>query len=336
MKNMRRLFLLISMIAIALFAVACSSDTNGNGGTNNTGNSNSGSGDPGSGEASAELEGSVVIDGSGTVYPLMAKLAENYMINEQEGVSVEVSRAGTSAGFKKFLVENGTDFNDASRQIKDEEQAEADALGMEVKELKVALDGLTFVVHPENDWASELTEQEIIDIFLASTGKENWSDVRPDFPNEPINTYGPNENHGTYEFFWEVILGKEDLSSDVNLQQEYSTLVDLISKDKNAIGFFGYGYYANNTDKLTAVKVDFGNGPVEPSLDTIKEDGAYANFTRPVFTYLNVDHAKEKPQVLDFAIYAMKSVNDVAGETGFAPLPSEEIDKVVSELEALK
>ncbi len=193
------------------------------------------------------LEGSVVIDGSGTVYPFMAKMAENYMTNEQEGVSVEVSRAGTSAGFKKFLAEGGTDFNNASREIKDEEKASAEELNIDVQELKVALDGITIVINKDNDWAKELTEQEVKDIFLASAGKKKWSDVRADFPNEPIKTYGPNENHGTYEFFFEKILEEQDLVEGINLQQDYSTLVDLVSKDKNAIGFFGYGYYASNT-----------------------------------------------------------------------------------------
>ncbi|MDX5475200.1 MAG: PstS family phosphate ABC transporter substrate-binding protein [Bacillaceae bacterium] len=315
MKSFKRLLVLATIALVTVFAAACSNESSGSKG---------------------DLEGSVVIDGSGTVYPLMAKLAENYMTDEQGGVSVEVSRAGTSAGFKKFLVANGTDFNDASRHIKDEEKEEADKLGLDIMELKVALDGLTIVVHPENEWASELTEQEIIDIFLAGGEKKNWSDVRADFPNEPIKAYGPNENHGTYEFFWEVILGKEDLRTDVNLQQEYSTLVNLISEDKNAIGFFGFGYYVNNTDKLKAVKVDFGNGPVEPSLETIKEDGAYANFTRPVFTYLNVGHAKEKAQVKDFALYAMKNVNKVAGEVGFAPLTEQEINEMVKQLEEIK
>lgn len=322
MKSFKRLFLLTIISAVAVFAAACG---------NNSGNE--GSSTSASGE---ELEGSVVIDGSGTVYPFMAKMAENYMTNAQENVSVEVSRAGTSAGFKKFLVENGTDFNDASRAIKDEEKAQAEELGMEVKELKVALDGLTIVINPENDWAKELTEQEIIDIFLAEGGKKKWSDVRPEFPDEEIKTYGPNENHGTYEFFWEKILEEKDLAEGTNLQQEYSTLVDLVSKDKNAIGFFGYGYYENNKDKLTAVKVDFGNGPVEPSLETIKEDGEYANFTRPVFTYLNVNLAKEKRQVLDYAIYTMQNAAEVASETGFAPLTDEEIQKAVEELEGLK
>lgn len=282
------------------------------------------------------LEGSVVIDGSGTVYPLMAKIAEEYMLNEQENVSVEVSRAGTSAGFKKFLVENGTDFNDASRQIKDEEAEEAKKLNIDVKELKVALDGLTFVINKENDWATEMTPEQLISIFKADGAVKKWSDINPEWPAEEIKPMGPNENHGTYEFFYEKILDKQDLVDTVNLQQDYSTLVNLVSEDKNGIAFFGFGYYTNNTDKLQAVSVDFGNGPVEPSLDTIAEDGEYADFTRPVFTYLNVNHAKEKPQVLDYAIYAVNNVNTFAGETGFAPIPDAEVQANIDFLNGLK
>lgn len=326
MKSFKKLGLLMLLAAVMVFAAACGGDDTTKE-TNETGDKAA---------EKAELEGSVVIDGSGTVYPFMAKMAENYMTNEQEGVSVEVSRAGTSAGFKKFLVENGTDYNDASRTIKDEEKAEAEKLGIEVQELKVALDGITIVINKDNDWAKELTQQEIVDIFLAEKGKKNWSDVRADFPKEPIKTYGPNENHGTYEFFFEKILEEKPLVEGINLQQDYSTLVDLVSKDKNAIGFFGYGYYANNTDKLSAVKVDFGKGPVEPSLDTIKEDGDYAPFTRPVFTYLNVNLAKEKPQVLDYAKYTMDNAQDVAKETGFAPLSDADVKAALDALNAIK
>jgi len=334
------LFLFIT--ALAFIAVACggTSAENNNTETNQVGDANTNETNndeqAANNNGTADLEGSVVIDGSGTVFPLMSRLAEEYMLTEQEGVSVEVSRAGTSAGFEKFLVENGTDFNDASREIKEEEAATADELGIEVKELKVALDGLTFVVHPDNDWATELTEEELISIFHADGGVTKWSDINPDFPDEEIQPYGPNENHGTYEFFWENILEKADLIGTTNLQQEYSTLVNLISEDINGIAFFGFGYYVNNQDKLQAVNVDFGDGPVEPSLDTIAEDGDYAPFTRPVFTYLNVDHAKEKPQVLNYAIYAMNHINQFAGETGFAPIPDAEVQEYVEFLEGLQ
>jgi len=286
-------------------------------------------------EGNEELSGNVVIDGSGTVYPLMAKLAEEYMINEQEGVSVEVSRAGTSAGFEKFLVEDGTDFNNASREIKEEEQEKADGLGIDTKEIKVALDGLTFVIHKDNDWAKEMTEEELIEVFLADSDTTNWSDINDEWPDEPIQTYGPNENHGTYEFFFENILEEQDIKENTNLQQEYSTLVNLIADDVNGIAFFGFGYYVNNQDDIQAVHVDFGDGPVEPTLDTIAEDGDYAPFTRPVFTYLNENQAKEKPEVLNFAMYVLNHMNEFAGETGFAPIPEDEIAESIEQLEGL-
>lgn len=321
MKRSKRLGLLLFMIIYGCFFLAACGG--------NEGNQQSGS----------KLEGSVVIDGSGTLYPLMSKLAENYMVNKEEGVSVEVGRAGTSAGFEKFLVESGgTDFNNASRSIKDEELKRANNLGIEVKELKIALDGLTFVINKENDWAKELTKEEIISIFLERGGKEKWSDVRPEFPDEPIKKMGPNQNHGTYEFFWETILEKQDLDKDINLQQEYSTLVDLVSKEKYAIAFFGFGYYDSNKDKLQAVKVDFGNGPVEPTYETIgeKEQFPYSPFTRPLFTYMNVNMAKEKPQVLDFALYAMENAQQVAIETGFAPLSDDDVQNSLAFLKGLK
>ncbi|WP_238457366.1 PstS family phosphate ABC transporter substrate-binding protein [Alkalihalophilus pseudofirmus] len=330
---MKKFLMLLVMAALMVVVAACGGGSNEPAETDNTGSEDTT--EDNAAEAAEDLDGSVVVDGSGTVYPLMSVVAEEYMINEQPNVSVEVSRSGTSAGFGKFLVPNGTDFNDASREIKDEELEEAEANGIEVQEFKVALDGLTFVIHPENDWAKELTEEELISIFSADGGVEKWSDIRPEFPDEEIKPMGPNENHGTYEFFYENILEKGDLVDGVNLQQEYSTLVNLVAEDKNAIAFFGFGYYVNNQDQIQAVNVDFGEGPVEPSLDTIAEDGDYAPFTRPVFTYLNVDMAKEKPQVLDFARYVVNNVNEFAGETGFAPLPESEIEEYNSFLDGL-
>lgn len=330
--KLNKLFLFLMLAALMAIVAACGAGSDEKDADSTTPDTESN----GDANEAAALEGSVVIDGSGTVYPLMAKIAEEYMLNEQEDVSVEVSRAGTSAGFKKFLVEDGTDFNDASRNIKEEEQAEADKLGIEVKELKVALDGLTFVVNKDNDWATEMTPEQLISIFKADGAVQKWSDINPEWPAEDIKPMGPNENHGTYEFFYDNILDEQDLVDTVNLQQDYSTLVNLVSEDKNGIAFFGFGYYVNNQDKLAAVNVDFGNGAVTPSLDTIAEDGDYADFTRPVFTYLNVNNAKEKSQVLDFAIYAMNNVNTFAGETGFAPIPDAEAKENVDFLNSLK
>ena len=224
MKNWKLMMLAILTIFTVGILAACGSDSEES--SNNDEEkeeTNSDNGNEESEDADGELEGSVVIDGSGTVYPLMSRLADHYMSEIQQGVSVEVSRAGTSAGFGKFLIEDGTDFNDASRPIKEEEQATAEELGIEVMEIKVALDGLTIVVHPDNDFATELTADQVQDIFLGNVTK--WSEINADWPEEEIQTYGPNENHGTYEFFFEEILEEQDLTDTIELHQDYSTLV---------------------------------------------------------------------------------------------------------------
>jgi phosphate transport system substrate-binding protein len=187
-----------------------------------------------------------------------------------------------------------------------------------------------------------MTQEEVLSMFVSGTYKADdavlWSDIRSEWPAEEIHFYGPNENHGTYEFFYENLLDEQPMVVTANLQQEYSTLVDLVSKDQNAIAFFGFGYYASNTDKLTAVKIDFGSGAVEPTLETIGEDLPYAPFTRPVFTYVNLVYAKEKPQVLDFAMYVVspEGAARLAGENGFAPYPDAEYAAYYDALEALK
>lgn len=291
--------------------------------------------------AEEKISGKVVIDGSGTVYPLMAHIAEEY-IGKNPDVSVQVSRAGTSAGFKKFIA-NETDFSDASRGIKDKEidklKEQGLIYGTDVLEFKLAYDGLTIVINKDNTWAEEMTRQEIVEMFQSMKYKEDdkvlWSDIRSDWPAEEIAFYGPNENHGTYEFFWKELLEKSDLVKTATLEQEYSTLVDLVSKNKNAIAFFGYGYYMSNQDKLKAVHVDFGDGPVAPSGETIGEEKDYAGFTRPVFTYLNMKKAMENPAVMDFAKYILspEGARKLAGENGFAPLPDSIYESYLQQLQ---
>lgn len=327
---LKKLGIFLVIASLMVVAVGCSTSVDD---TNNDKDSGS------------ELSGQVIVDGSGTVYPLMAHTAEEYMVNEEQSVSVQVGRAGSSAGFKKFIP-GETDFSDASRKIKDSELEQLNEKGMklgeDVLEFKLAYDGLTMVINKDNDWATEMTDDMIIEMYTSGAFKADdkvlWSDLNTDWPAEKIKFYGPNENHGTYEFFYENILDEESMVETAELQQEYSTLVDLVSSDKNAIAFFGFGYYVNNTDKLKAIKIDFGNGPIEPSLETIGEDLGYAGFTRPVFTYLNVNFAKEKPQVLDFAKYVVseKGAARLAGENGFAPMPSDIYAEYTKQLEAIK
>lgn len=333
---MKRILALVLILGLVFSLAACGGQPSETSDNNNEEQASGGA---------EELDGTVIVDGSGTVYPLMAHIAEEYMVNEQPKVSVQVGRAGSSAGFQKFIP-GETDFSDASRKIKDKEVAALKEQGLEVGkdvlEFKLALDGLTMVINKDNDWATEMTREEIVNMYISGKYSEDdkvlWSDIREGWPAEEIKFYGPNENHGTYEFFYEKILDEQEMVKTASLQQEYSTLVDLVANDKNAIAFFGFGYYVSNQDKIKAVAVDFGNGPVEPTLETIGEDLPYSGFTRPVFTYLNVNHAKEKPEVLDYAKYVVSSegAERLAGENGFAPLPSSVYEEYASQLEAIK
>ncbi|SES04240.1 phosphate ABC transporter substrate-binding protein PstS family protein [Salisediminibacterium halotolerans] len=286
-----------------------------------------------------DVSGSVQIDGSGTVYPFMAYAAESFMTEENPNVSVEVSRAGTSAGMDRYV--NGeTDLSNASRSMTDEEKSQLEENGIESEEFQVALDGMTFVTHPENDWAEEMDDEDLLNAFISGATADGddvqWSDIDPEWPDEEINFYGPNENHGTYEYFVETLIDEQDLVDGIDLQQDYSTLVELVSDDENALGFFGFGYYINNEDQLGVVEVDFGDGPVEPSLDTIAEDGDYADFTRPVFTNVRVDSVNENPAVKSFSSYIFDIAEEAAIETGFAPLPEEQLQDSKEKIEDME
>jgi len=339
---MRKLLMILLAMALVFSITACGGEDSNNDSDNGEATNNE-SNDEGNG--SEELSGTVIVDGSGTVYPLMAHISEAYMTDEQPDVSVQVGRAGTSAGFEKFVT-GETDFANASRPIKDEEiEALADNgfdYEEEILELKLAYDGLTMAINSNNDWATEMTEEEIVSMYLSGEYRDDdkvlWSDIRSEWPEEEINFYGPNENHGTYEFFVEDILDEQQIVTTAQLEQEYSTLVDLVANDENAIAFFGFGYYVNNQDKIQAVSVDFGDGPVKPAVETIGEDLDYAGFTRPIFTYLNLTHAKEKPQLFDFAKFVISEdgAKALAGENGFAPMPDDVYNDYMETLEGLQ
>lgn len=333
---------LIAMGSIAVMA-ACGGNEEASGDGSNADNANASANNE-AGEANAgdqareDISGSVNIDGSGTVYPLMSRIAEHYMTNVDNDVSVEVSRAGTSAGMQRY-VQGETDFANASRTVREEETEEMEANGIESMEFPVALDGMTIVIHPENDWATEMTVEEVESIFIAGAINDDdvimWSDINEEWPEEEINTYGPNENHGTYEFFVDELIDGNDLKDGTNLQQEYPTLVELVNDDENGIGFFGFGYYEANTDNLGVVSIDFGEGNITPALENIDLDGDYAPYTRQVFTNLNLDSARENPAVTDFARYIFEVADEIAPEAGFAPLPEEELEEYLAEVEEI-
>ena len=271
------------------------------------------------------LSGTVTIDGSSTVLPISEIVAEDFQ-TANPGVQVPVAGSGTGGGFKKFCV-GETDINDASRPIKAEDEGEGlacEANSIEYVELQVAIDGLTVVVNPENDFATCLTVEQLAIIYGPDSPEHLlWSDVDPSFPAEEVERYMPGADSGTFDYFTEVVNGEVDASTSWAVQSEDdNTLVTGVAGDTHAIAYFGYAYYVANTDKVTAIEVDGGDGCIAPTEETIN-DNSYAPLSRPLFIYPNVGEAKERPELKAFVDYYLDNSQDFSAEAGYVALPDD-------------
>ena len=241
-------------------------------------------------QSAARAQSIIRIDGSSTVYPITEAVAEEFQKETKGAVKVTVGISGTGGGFKKF-VRGETDISDASRPISTKEMEEAAKNGIEYIELPVAFDALTVMVNPKNDWVKEMTVADLKKIWEPEAqGKVmKWSDVKAEWPNEPLKLYGAGADSGTFDYFTEAIVGKSKSSrGDFTASEDDNVLVQGISNDRNALGFFGYAYYAENTDKLKGVSiVDPATGKaVAPSAQAV-ENGTYVPLSRPIFIYVN-------------------------------------------------
>ncbi len=284
----------------------------------------------GSGE---QLKGNVAIDGSSTVYPIMEAVGEEYMAT-QPGVQVSVGLSGTGGGFEKFT-KGETDLSNASRPIKDEEKKAAEEGGVDVQEFELAYDGLSVVINKENDWVDHLTVEELEKMWVNDGKAKKWSDIREGWPDEEIKFYSPGHDSGTFDYFDEVILDGKEITESATLSEDDNVLVNGVTGDKNAIGYFGYAYYSENKDKLKVVPIDGGNGPVEPTKETVMS-GEYAPLSRPLFTYASVGALKDKEQVYDYVKFTLENAGELAEEVGYVSLKDEEYDEQLKTLEGLK
>ncbi|MEM2896383.1 MAG: PstS family phosphate ABC transporter substrate-binding protein [Candidatus Bathyarchaeia archaeon] len=273
--------------------------------------------------------GTIEIDGSSTVFPITQAVAEEFQkLNPDVRVNVGIS--GTGGGFKRFIM-GETDISDASRPIKASEAESAKQNGIEYIELKVAIDGLAVVVNKGNTWVDYLTVEELRMIWEPESVVDSWDDVRPEWPNYPIHLYGPGTDSGTFDYFTEVIVGKEDSSRpDYTASEDDNVLVQGIAGDSYALGYFGYAYYTVNRDRLKIVPIDSGEGPITPTDETINA-GKYKPLSRPLFIYVN-KKALERPEVKAFVKFYMENAEKLVAEVGYTPLPASVYQENLSKL----
>jgi len=266
--------------------------------------------------AAAAAQSSIAIDGSSTVYPISLAMAEEFSI-ENPDVGVSVGFSGSGAGFTK-LCAGEIDIADASRVIRQSELDTCAANGIEVIELPVAADALTVVVNPGNDWAQCMTIEELHTLWGPESSVSHWNQLRPEWPAVPITLYGPGTDSGTFDYFTEAVNGEPGATrTDFFPSEDDNILVQGVQSDVNALGYFGFAYYAENSSRISALSIDGGNGCVEPSVATI-ESNLYTPLSRPLFIYVNRDAAQDSA-VSRFVEFYLDAFNrEYIAETGYA------------------
>ncbi|HHY55743.1 MAG TPA: phosphate ABC transporter substrate-binding protein PstS family protein, partial [Chloroflexi bacterium] len=271
------------------------------------------------------VSGDIIVAGSSTVYPLTERMAERFRDEGYAG-NITIDSIGTGAGFERFCVAGESDISNASRPIKESEIESCRAIGREPVEFRVGTDALAVVVNPANDWIGEegLTLAELARLFSAEV--TNWSDVNPAWPNEPVKRFSPGTDSGTFDYFIEAVMdpafdkkGEEALLSAANLQlsEDDNVLVQGVSGDPYAIGYFGFAYFEENASQLRDLAIE----GVAPTADTVNA-GEYA-LARPLFIYSDAGVMAAKPQVAAFINFYLTYVNDEVIDVGYFPASDE-------------
>jgi phosphate transport system substrate-binding protein len=327
-----RVFLLLGLALSLIALVACGDDDDDNGGDSPTATTGTQpTATTADGLDYGDLSGSVVADGSSTVFPITQAMAEEFAA--VSNVQVKVGLSGTGGGFEKFC-RGESQISDASRPIKSSEVEACAGNGIDdTVELQVAIDALTVVVNPENDWAQCMTVEQLTNAFKAG-GATKWSDLDPSWPDENIIYYYPGADSGTFDYFVEAIIDEEEGAThraDGTSSEDDNVLVTGVEGDKHAIGYFGFAYFQEAGQELNAVEVDGGEGCVPPTFENAL-DGSYQPLSRPLFIYTRESLLEERPEVLGFVNFYYEILDEIVTEVGYVTMPADlkqaQVDKI--------
>jgi phosphate transport system substrate-binding protein len=235
------------------------------------------------GTSAQQVSGRISADGSSTVGPYVQAAAERFE-RANSGAQVVVGVSGTGGGFERFC-RGETDLANASRAIRLSEAVRCQRNGVRYTQFLIANDGLSVVVNKGVTWINCITPAELKKIWDRGSNVDSWNDVRPSFPNVPLKLFGPGTDSGTFDFFTEKINGRARQSrSDYTASEDDNVLVQGVSGERGAMGYFGFSYYVENKDRLKLLRVHNGTSCVAPSIATVQAN-TYKPLSRPLFVY---------------------------------------------------
>jgi phosphate transport system substrate-binding protein len=284
------------------------------------------------GDVGGALSGRIDLDGSSTVEPFATRAAERFL-DENPGVAFIVSLlpSRTHGGFERFCA-GETDLSSASRPIEAEERRACRQGAIQYVELHVANDALTVVVNPENDWVDCLTLNELKKIWEPGSSVDTWREVRPGFPDEELELFGPGPDSGTFDYFTEVVVGEEGRSrTDYVASDDDNVSVERVARAEGGLGYFGLTYFSENEDELKAVEIDGGSGCVAPSVEA-SQNGDYEPLSRPLFIYVSRQSLR-LPAVRAFVEYVVANAQTIAEEALLVPLTDQQLEREQTEFD---
>ncbi|MBE9166402.1 PstS family phosphate ABC transporter substrate-binding protein [Pleurocapsales cyanobacterium LEGE 06147] len=275
-------------------------------------------------QVSSEQNPSIAIDGSSTVYPITQAIAQEFKATKDNRVDLKVNFSGTTSGFKKFCA-GQTQINDASRPISTAEMAACKQAKIAYIELPITFDAIAVVVNPRNNWLDSITVDQLKKIWSPKAENQitRWNQINADWPDRPLNLFGPGEDSGTFDYFTEAVVGRAEASrTDYVRSEDDNILVQAIKQDPNALGYFGFAYYQARPNELKALAIDSGQGPVFPSRETV-EAGEYQPLSRPLFIYVNSSAVQKNPALKEFVEFYLDRSPEIVSSVGYIPLSEE-------------
>jgi len=267
------------------------------------------------------LSGNIKIDGSSTVFPFAQAGAEQFK-GQNPNVEASVGESGTGGGFEKFCA-GETDISNASRPIKDDEEAPVcKKAAVEYSEVQVANDGIA-VITSKDLKIDCMTTDELKKLWNKGSKVASYKELNPKFPDEKVALFGPGTDSGTFDFFTDEINGEEgDTRKDYSPSEDDNVTVQGVAGDKGGLGYLGFSYFEDNADKLNLVKVDSGDGCIEPSAASI-QDGSYKPLARPLFMY-PAAKSLARPEVKAFMEYLLENNQAIADASKIVALTDEQ------------
>jgi phosphate transport system substrate-binding protein len=255
------------------------------------------------------------------VYPITEVIAEEFS-NTYPDVSTTVAISGTGGGFKRFVV-GETDINDASRPITEGEITSAATNNIRWVAIPVAQEGLSVVVHPDNDFLPNdcISIEQLAEMWKPDRTITSWSDLDPSLPDREIRLYGAGPDSGTFDYFTERVVGEARSSTtDYNPSEDDYVLVQGVENDRYALGYIPLAYVAEAGDRLKTLSLSEGGSDcVGPSDETVTS-GEYL-LARPLFIYVDYDKLQEKPELKAFVEFYLSNAKDAVRQVQYVTLP---------------